>query len=123
MAPRLPCTALMILCVVTRRLRLLQGLRIQRSADAAAAQLWRSGLLQLPLTSGTAVGTFPQLVASDGPDLWVANNNSGTVTRVRASDGAVLGSWTGATFAVGVLVARGRVYVYWQYESRTSIRN
>ena len=38
-------------------------------------------------------------------------SSSNDVKRVRASDGAVLGTWTGATGAFGVLVARGRVYV------------
>jgi hypothetical protein len=63
------------------------------------------------MTGRTFVGFLPQLVASDGADLWVANLISATVARVRASDGTVLGTWTGATDAFGVLVARGRVYV------------
>jgi DNA-binding beta-propeller fold protein YncE len=64
-----------------------------------------------PLTGRTTVGTSPAAVKSDGADLWVADVNSADVKRVRASDGAVLGTWTGAVGAVGVLVARGRVYV------------
>jgi len=59
----------------------------------------------------TTVGDGPKLVASDGADLWVANFYSGTVSRVRASDGKLLGTWTGATYAYGVLVAMGRVFV------------
>src|SRR5262249_46457613 len=35
----------------------------------------------------------------------------GTVSRVRASDGKLLDTWTGATRAFGVLVAMGRVFV------------
>jgi DNA-binding beta-propeller fold protein YncE len=41
----------------------------------------------------------------------VADIVSDDVKRVRASDGSVLGTWTGATEPFGVLVARGRVYV------------
>jgi hypothetical protein len=61
----------------------------------------------------TNVGTGPALVKFDGADLWVATS-SGTVSRVRASDGRVLDSppgWTGATGAVGVLVAMGKVFI------------
>jgi sugar lactone lactonase YvrE len=63
------------------------------------------------MTGRISVGSAPLLVASDGADLWVSNITSGTVTRVRASDGTVLGTWTGATSAYGVLVALGRIYV------------
>lgn len=62
----------------------------------------------------TTVGTGPSLVKYDGSDLWVANHTSGTVSRVKASDGRVLDSppgWTGATGAVGVLVAMGKVFI------------
>src|SRR5262245_60404817 len=60
----------------------------------------------------TTVGSFPQLVESDGADLWVANNlGGGTVSRVRASDGKLLETWTGATNAFGVLAAKGLIFV------------
>jgi hypothetical protein len=59
----------------------------------------------------TMVGDFPQLVESDGADLWVANVNSGTVSRVRASDGKLLETWTGATAAFGVVAAKGLIFV------------
>jgi hypothetical protein len=58
----------------------------------------------------TTVGSFPVLVESDGADLWVANNG-GTVSRVRASDGKLLETWTGATLAFGVLAAKGLIFV------------
>jgi DNA-binding beta-propeller fold protein YncE len=35
-------------------------------------------------------------VAFDGANIWVANNGAGSLTKLRASDGALLG-----TFAVG----------------------
>lgn len=62
----------------------------------------------------TTVGNGPSLIKFDGGDLWVANFGSGTVSRVKASDGRVLDSppgWTGATGALGVLVAMGKVFV------------
>ena len=59
----------------------------------------------------TTVGDTPRLVQFDGSDLWVANESSATVSRVRASDGRLLETWTGAAGASGVLVAFGRVLV------------
>src|ERR1700680_3023816 len=47
-------------------------------------------------TTAFAVGVNPEGVAFDGANIWVANNGSNTVTKLRASDGANLG-----TFAVG----------------------
>jgi len=59
----------------------------------------------------TTVGSGPELVKSDGADLWVANFGDGTVSRVRASDGKLLETWTGATGASGVLAAKGLIFV------------
>ncbi len=59
----------------------------------------------------TSVGTSPALLASDGADLWVANSGDDSISRVRAADGAVLQTWTGATGAFGVLIAMGRVFI------------
>src|SRR5205823_884559 len=53
----------------------------------------------------------PRLVESDGTDLWVANEDGNSVSRVRASDGRLLETWTDAPKAWGVLVARGMVFV------------
>jgi hypothetical protein len=79
------------------------------SKRAALDQFWTTqGANFLALTP---VGTHPRLVKSDGTDLWVASEASGTVSRVRASDGRVLDTWTGATSAFGVLVAMGKVFV------------
>lgn len=61
--------------------------------------------------ANTTVGAQPHLVESDGADLWVANFFDNTVSRVRASDGKKLEDWTGATSALGVLVAPGKVFV------------
>lgn len=59
----------------------------------------------------TTVGNGPSLIKFDGSDLWVANVADGTVSRVKASDGRVLETWTGATGALGVLVAMGKVFI------------
>jgi S-layer homology domain len=61
----------------------------------------------------TTVGTAPNLIRCDGADIWVANFG-GTVSRVRASDGKLLETWTGATNAAGVVVAEGFVFVIGQ---------
>jgi DNA-binding beta-propeller fold protein YncE len=45
-----------------------------------------------------AVGSDPYGVACDGANIWVANGTADTVTKLRASDGATLG-----TFPVGSL--------------------
>ena len=58
----------------------------------------------------TTVGSLPVLIKSDGADVWVANFGSGTISRVRGSDGKLLGTWTGATTAGGILCAMGRVF-------------
>jgi len=83
---------------------------LRRGSRRGALAQWAPPT-SLPVTGRIDVGSTPQLVASDGADLWVANGGSGTVTRVRASDGSVIGAWTQAIGASGVLVARGRVYV------------
>jgi hypothetical protein len=62
----------------------------------------------------TTVGSVPVCVVSDGADLWVVNRNPvGSVSRVRASDGKVLGTWTGMTpgTAKAIIVAAGRIFI------------
>ena len=79
------------------------------SRRAALKQFWTpASAADLTLTP---MGTDPLLVESDGADLWVTNLDSAEVSRVRASDGRVLDTWTGATGAEGVLVAKGRIFV------------
>src|SRR5215472_326260 len=45
----------------------------------------------------TTLGGLPHHVRSDGADLWVGVYGNNTVARVRASDGKLLETWTGAT--------------------------
>jgi DNA-binding beta-propeller fold protein YncE len=89
-----------------------QGAALRRgSRRVAMNQFWTATPhFDLGLAT-TTVGSFPQLVASDGADLWVSNIGNGTVSRVRASDGKLLETWTGATGAFGVLSAMGRIFV------------
>lgn len=83
---------------------------VKRSSKRAALdQFWNT--FPGAVLGVTDVGSGPILAKSDGADIWVANSGSGTVSRVRASDGVKLGEWTGATNAVGVLVVGGKVYV------------
>ena len=58
----------------------------------------------------TTVGDTPEFVESDGADLWVANYSSGDVSRVRASDGKLLETWSHAPGAVGLLAAKGLIF-------------
>src|SRR5947207_11326316 len=102
--PGNPVTREQMAAFVTRTMD--QSLK-RGSKRAALDQFWtNNGNNALALTT---VGTGPELVKSDGANLWVANAFSGSVSRVRASDGAKLGGdWTGAPLATGVLVAMGK---------------
>jgi uncharacterized protein (TIGR03437 family) len=51
----------------------------------------------IPQITNFPVGTHPVALAFDGTNIWVANNGSGSVTKLRASDGTILG-----TFSAGV---------------------
>jgi hypothetical protein len=82
---------------------------LKRGSKRAATEQWFTPQTAANLTL-TTVGTNPVQVKFDGADLWVASN-SGQVTRVRASDGSVLGTWTGATTAVGLVCALGKVFI------------
>src|SRR6185369_1744725 len=68
------------------------------SKRAALDQYWTT---QVATNLGlTDVGDGPALVRSDGDSLWVANAISGTISRVQASNGKVVQTWTGATNAI-----------------------
>jgi hypothetical protein len=105
-SPSKPVTRDQMAAFITRT----QDSTLRRGSRRAALNQWATPAAS-PMTGGITVGLRPQQVESDGADLWVADHDSGDVKRVRASDGKVLETWTGASAAVGVLVARGRVYV------------
>ena len=88
--------------------RTVDGVLQRGSRRAALDQFWTTQ--NAAVLGLTAVGNTPQLLASDGKDIWTGNFG-GTVSRVRASDGRLLETWTGANFGDGVLVAMGRVFV------------
>ena len=89
--------------------RTVDGLGVRTGRRAALQQFWTpKSTVRLPTT---VVGNEPHLVAADGADLWVANKLTATVSRVRGSDGKLLENWTGATSAIGVLAAAGKVFV------------
>jgi hypothetical protein len=85
---------------------------LRRGSSRAALNQWWTTTPQYASGLGTVqIGGFPYLLQADGADIWVADSYGGNVVRVRANDGAVLGTWTGATGAQGVLIAMGRVFI------------
>jgi hypothetical protein len=58
----------------------------------------------------TTLPAAPFLAESDGADIWVSVN-TGRVSRVRASDGRLLETWTGALSPNAVLSAMGKIFV------------
>jgi len=87
--------------------RTVDGVLKRGSRRAALDQFWTT---QNASVLGTvSLGGSPNTLQSDGADIWVSN--SGSVSRVRASDGKILDTWTGATNAFCVLTAMGRVVV------------
>jgi hypothetical protein len=83
---------------------------LKRGSERAVAKKWWT-----PQTANNVtlidVGIAPHLVEFDGTDVWVANFSSGTVMRIRPSDGKVLDTWTGAFNAFGIVCAMGRIFV------------
>jgi len=85
---------------------------VKRSSRRAALDQWWTTTPPYAHNLGlTTVQNNPQPLQSDGADIWVSNTGSRTVSRVRASDGRLLETWTGANSAFGVLVAMGRIFV------------
>ena len=89
--------------------RTVDGVLKRGSRRAALNRFWTSQ--NATVLGLTTAATTPRQVASDGADLWVACQTSGTVARIRASDGRFLETWTAATGASAVLSAMGRVVV------------
>jgi DNA-binding beta-propeller fold protein YncE len=88
---------------------------LQRSLDQGLARTSRRAALNQWWTPQTttamqtiAVGASLNC-AADGEYIWATN--FGLVFQVQASTGNLVGTWTGATFSDGVLVAAGKVYV------------
>jgi hypothetical protein len=83
---------------------------IARSSRRAALGQWWTGVSSTAVTT-TDVGAGAFDVVADGADLWTANLNDGTVSRVQASDGRLLETWTGGSNLNAIRVAMGRVFV------------
>jgi hypothetical protein len=82
---------------------------LRRGSQRAAMKKFYIGTT--PGYSKTLIGDNPRFCECDGADVWVANASSGTVSRVRASDGELLQTWTGATQAYGVIALNDKIYV------------
>ena len=83
---------------------------LRRGSNRGVLDQWWTPT-SIPGSATTDVEDQPKTVRSDGADVWVATHGNGAVMRVRASDGQLRGTWTGAHGAYGVLVARGRIFV------------
>lgn len=87
-------------------------LSLAKSGRRAALDQWWTTAPHYDAGLGlVSVGPGPQLLKGDGDHIWVADSGDGSVYRIRSSDGVLLGNWTGASGAYGVLVAMGRVFV------------
>src|SRR5215510_216403 len=89
--------------------RSVDGVLKRGNRRAALRQFWTT---QNASALGiTTVGASPGLIESDGLDVWVSNYGNSSVSRVRGSDGTLLGTWTGAVSPGGIVVAMGRIFV------------
>ena len=89
--------------------RTVDGVLKRGSRRAPLQQFWTTGsdanLKLIP------VPKVPREIASDGWDLWVVSNPASRVSRVRGSDGKLLGTWNVGPVRGPVLPVRGRVFV------------
>jgi hypothetical protein len=83
---------------------------LKRGSRRAVAKKWFNPQDANSLTL-TDVGGDPERVEFDGTDVWVANNTTNTVMRVRPGDGKLLETWTGAIRATAIVAAMGRIFV------------
>jgi hypothetical protein len=86
------------------------GILLRGSRRAIQKKFWNPQNALVLGTTSLPPGSGPQLVEFDGKDIWTANGNN-TVSRVRAADGKLVGTWTDAGAASSVLVAMGRIFV------------
>jgi S-layer family protein len=80
---------------------------LRRGSLKAALDQW--GDPSFASAATTNVDSEPAWPKSDGADIWVPSGH--TISRVRASDGRLLETWTGAGLPFAVLVARGRIFI------------
>src|SRR5262245_65141690 len=84
-----------------KNVRALKGLFIVLFLVAAAAL----ASAVAPQSGAFAVGKGPEGVAFDGANVWVTNQFSNSVTKLRASDGALIGTFAVGKRPVGVVFA------------------
>ena len=81
------------------------------SRRAALGQWWTRVDDQISQIGWIQLADYPGLPIADGADIWVPGQLPGEVSRVRASDGKLLETWTGAESATVALAAMGRIFV------------
>ena len=57
------------------------------------------------------MGGSPRGLAFDGANIWVANETTNTVTKLRAADGANLGTFAAGTSPFGVAFDGANIWV------------
>ncbi|MFY9552527.1 MAG: S-layer homology domain-containing protein [Thermoanaerobaculia bacterium] len=82
---------------------------VVRSSRRAALGQWWNPSSPVAGLGTTTLSDQPFFCVADGEDIWVGAASS--VTRVHASDGRVLGTWTGAINSLGIVAAMGRVFI------------
>jgi hypothetical protein len=98
-----------------------QDSALKRGSLRATAGQWATPQ-DVGLLKATSIGINPRYNCFDGEDIWVANFTGNSVTRVHASDGRVLGTWTGANAAHNTIAAAGFMYVTGQLNPGTIFR-
>ena len=88
-----------------------QDSALKRGNRRAALQQWWTPTEAAALRTISGFSS-PVDIVCDGTDLWVPSfAASGTVKRIRASDGQLLQTWTGANSVLGLIAAAGRIFV------------
>jgi hypothetical protein len=94
--------------------RTLDQALLRGSRRAALQQFWtpKSGQDLSYTFVANGGGVIPGFsVESDGEDVWVSDYVSGTVSRVHASDGRLLGIWDSMPNPWDLCVAKGKIFV------------
>jgi hypothetical protein len=66
---------------------------------------------QVNPTTSFSVGTNPSGVAFDGESMWTANNGDGTVSKVRVTDGEILGTFKVGGGPIGLVFDGANIWV------------
>src|SRR6185369_9815630 len=62
-------------------------------------------------TETIPVGANPEIVTSDGANIWVTNYGANTVTKLRSSDAAILGVFPTGQSPIGVTFDGSSIWV------------